>query len=299
MAKSAKTVKTPKLRKIRRCNGWDIAIHAALIIFALLAIYPVIYTLAGSLSDGEDYSYGGIWIVPRKFTFDNYQVVLKDMLFWTSLGNTVLKTVVGTLTGLLFTSFVSYAMSRPNLPFKKFFRTANLITMFFSGGLIPYYLVINLIGLYNSWLVYIIPSLYSVYNMIVISSYFKNSIPEEIHESAVMDGAREIGIWFRFYLPLAKPVLATVGLWIAVGHWNSYMQTLMYTARSENMWTLQYYLMRVIQDSVIPEGGGAESITPQTITFATMILSILPIVCVYPLLQRYFSKGVVVGSLKG
>lgn len=286
-----------KMRKIHRFNGWDVLIYSILIIFAILAIYPIIYTLAGSFSDGEDYSYGGIWILPRKWTVENYAVVLKDALFWTSLGNTVLRTVLGTFIGLLFTSFVSYAMSRPNLPFKKFFRTANLITMFFSGGLIPYYLVINIIGLYDSWLVYIIPSMYSVYNMIVISNFFKNSIPEEIHESAVMDGAMEISIWFRFYLPLAKPVLATVGLWIAVGHWNSYMQTLMYTSRSHEMYTLQYYLMTVIQDSVIPEGGG-ESITPQTITFATMIVSMVPIVCVYPFLQKHFAKGAVVGSLK-
>lgn len=288
-----------KVKKNLHWNVWDVIIHTLLIIFALLAIYPVVYTIAGSLSDGEDYSYGGIWIIPRKFTFDNYAAVLKDILFWTSLGNTVVRTLIGTITGLLFTSFVSYSMSRPNLPFKKFFRMANLITLFFSGGLIPYYLVISLIGLYDSWLVYIIPSMYSVYNMIVISNFFKNSIPEEIHESAVMDGAMEIGIWFRFYLPLAKPVLATVGLWIAVGHWNSYIQTLMYTSRSENMWTLQYYLMRVIQDSVIPEGGNTESITPQTITFATMIVSIIPIVCVYPFLQKHFAKGAVMGSLKG
>lgn len=287
------------LRIKRLWNGWDIAIHAALIIFALLCIYPIVYTLAGSFSDGEDYSYGGIWLIPRVWTLDNYTTVLKDAVFWIALCNTVLRTVIGTLTGLVFTSFVAYAMSRPNLPFKRFFRAANLITMFFSGGLIPYYLVINLIGLYDSWLVYIIPSLYSVYNMIVISSFFKNSIPEEIHESAVMDGALEFGIWFRFYLPLAKPVLATVGLWIAVGHWNSYMQTLMYTSRKENMWVLQYYLMTVIQDSVIPEGGAAESVTPQTITFATMIVSIVPIVFVYPFLQKHFAKGAVIGSLKG
>lgn len=285
-------------KKLSERNGWDVVIYSLMIIFALITLYPFLYTLAGSFNQGEDYSYGGVWIIPRVWTLENYKTVLLDNRFWTSFVNTVIKTVAGTACSLLFTSFVAYAMSRPNLPAKKLFRVINLITMFFGGGLIPYYLLINLIGLYNSWLVYIIPSLYSVYNMIVISNFFKG-LPEELHESAIVDGAQEFTIWFMFYMPLSKSVLATVGLWIAVGHWNSYIPTLLYTDRSESIWLLQYYLMRVIKDSSMPEGATMDQVTPQTVTFAAMAVSILPMVCIYPFLQKYFEKGVTVGALKG
>ena len=285
-------------KKMRQWNGWDIVIYFVLITFCILALYPFLYTLAGSFNTGEDYSYGGVWLFPREFTLGHYQTGLGDNRFWTSFFNTILRTVIGTFASLVFTTFVAYAMSRPNLPYKTFFRTANLITMFFSGGLIPYYLMINFVGLYDSFLVYIIPSLYSVYNMIVVSNFFRG-IPEELHESAIIDGATEFVIWWKFYLPLSKPVLATVGLWIAVGHWNSYMPTLLYTSRSESIWTLQYYLMRIIKDSSVPEGMPIELVTPQTLTFAAMVVSIVPIVCVYPSLQKYFAKGATVGSLKG
>lgn len=164
----------------------------------------------------------------------------------------------------------------------------------------PYYLMINLIGLYDSFLVYIIPTMYSVFNMIIISVFFR-SIPNEIHEAAVMDGANEYRIWWSIYMPNSKPVLATVGLWIIVGHWNSYMPTLLYTSRSENMWTLQYYLMRIIRDASMPEGLDgilSEQITPQTVSLAAMIVAMLPMIILFPFVQKFFTKGALGGSLK-
>ena len=195
---------------------------------------------------------------------------------------------------------VAYAMSRKELRHRKVFRAVNMFTMFFSGGIVPFYMLVNWIGLYNNFLVYILPMSYSVYNMIVMSSFFGN-IPEELRESAVMDGAGEFRVWLQIYMPLSKAVLATVGLWVAVGHWNAYMATLLYTNK-DSLITLQYYLMRVIKDASMPDGidgAIAGEITSKTVSYAAIVVATVPIICVYPLIQKQFAKGVLVGSVKG
>lgn len=289
-----------KPRKQIKINVFTVMIYLVVILFCLLTLYPFIYTLAGSFNDGQDFMKGGVFLYPREFSLANYQVVFLDERFWIALRNTVLRTVIGTVLALLFTSLVAFAMSRNELKGKKVFRFIMIFTMFFSGGLVPYYMMINLVGLYDSFLVYIIPTMFSVYNMIIISTFFR-TIPEELHEAAVMDGASEYRIWWSIYLPNSKPVLATVGLWVVVGHWNSYMPTLLYTSRDESMWTLQYYLMRLIRDASLPsgmEGGIAEQITAQTVSFAAMVVVMLPMLLLYPWLQKYFVKGALGGSIK-
>lgn len=284
----------------QKINVFDIVNYTILVLFALITLYPFWYVIVGSFNNGLDYELGGVWLFSRKFTFANYIAVFNDNLLWIAFRNTILRTVIGTVIALLFTSMVAYAMSRKELKHKGFFRIVNMFTMFFSGGLVPFYLLVNIIGLYNNFLVYILPMMYSVYNMIVISSFFKN-LPEEIRESAVIDGAREWTIWLRIYIPLSKAVLATVGLWIAVGHWNSYMATLLYTDK-ESLTTLQYYLMRIIKDAAMPDGldgGIVGQVTAKTITYAAIVIATIPIVCLYPLIQGQFAKGAVVGSLKG
>ena len=175
--------------------------------------------------------------------------------------------------------------------------------MFFGGGLIPYFLVINILGLFDSFWVYIIPALFSVYNMLVFVNFFK-TIPEEIHESAVMDGASEFRIFFSILLPLSGPVVSTVALWIAVGHWNSFFETMIYTS-NENLWTLQYYLMKVINESSMPAPGVSlpvellNKVAPETVSLAAIIISVIPIFIIYPLILKTLTKGVVIGSLKG
>ncbi len=277
---------------------WEAVIVFVLALLALITLYPFLYTLAGSFNDGKDFELGGVWLLPRKFTLQNYATIVADGRFWVALGNTVLRTVIGTTLALLFTSGVAYGMSQKELPYKGFFRTFNLITMFFSGGIIPFFLVVNILGLYNNFLVYILPSLYSVYNMIVMQSFFRG-ISQNVREAAVLDGANEFRVWWSIYLPMSTPVLATVGLWIAVMHWNSYLPTLLYTDKAESIWTLQYYLMRIIKDASMPEGGlVSENVTAQTVSFAAMVLAMLPIVCVYPFLQKHFAKGAALGSVK-
>lgn len=284
-----------------KMNAFDWINYAILGLFALITLYPFIYVLAGSFNDGMDYAGGGVWLFPRKVTLANYTVVMKDVAFWRAFLTTVSVTLIGAVSALLMTSAVAYAMSRKELRFHAAFQWINLFAMFFSGGLIPYFLIINMLGLYDNYLVYIIPSLYSVYNMIIIQSFFK-SIPEELREAAVIDGAGELRIWLTIYMPLSKPVLATVSLWLATGFWNSYFNTMVYT-RGGDLASLQYHLMKMIKQAKVDTGGMDPSLieqtTSQTISFAAIIIATLPIVCVYPFIQKHFAKGVMIGSLKG
>lgn len=291
-------MKKERLRKTTSFSVSGTVIIFILVLIALITLYPFVYTLAGSFNDGTDFEKGGVWLFPRVFTIDNYTAVFSDYRLWIGLGNTVLRTVVGTAAALIVTSCVAYAMSQRELPCKRFFRVFNVITMFFSGGIVPFFLVVNILGLYDNFLVYILPSLYSVYNMIVISTFFRG-IGQGVREAAILDGASEMRIWWSVFMPMSTPVLATVGLWIAVMHWNSYLPTLLYTSKDESMWTLQYYLMRIIKDAALPEGDAVnENVTAQTISFAAMVIAMIPIVCVYPFLQKYFAKGAALGSLK-
>lgn len=266
-------------------------------------LYPLWYVLIGSFNEGLDYLSGGVYFIPRKFVIDNYLLICSDIALWRAYLVTILRTIVGTFVAIMFTSFVSYGMSRKELPLKNFFYWANIFTMFFSGGLVPFFLIIKYLGLYNNYLLYVIPCAYSVYNMIVISNFFRN-ISEEIHESAVIDGANEFLIYLKIYMPLSKPVIATVTLWVALGHWNSYFDTMVFTNKKE-MWTLQFYLLKMINSASVPSGGITipseiyERITPQSVTYAAIIISVLPVIFVYPFLSKYFDKGIMMGSLKG
>ena len=287
-------------KKKRRIYLFDVLNFLWMGLFCLCCIYPLYYVLIGSFNQGADYAKGGVYLLPRLFTFENYRVVLEESRMWASYLVTFGRTILGTATALVFTSVVAYAMSRSNLRFKKVFYYLNIFTMFFGGGLIPYFLIIKTVGLYNSFWVYIIPSLYSVYNMIVISSFFKG-ISNEIHEAAIMDGAGEFRIWWQIYMPLSKPVLATVALWLAVGHWNSYFDTMIYT-NSENLQTLQYFLLRAINSSTMTEGmpeAMLQRVSARTISLAAIIISIIPVLFFFPFVRKNFQSGIMVGSLKG
>lgn len=269
-------------------------------LFCLCCIYPIYYVLVGSFNQGADYDKGGVYLIPRIFTFENYRIVLRKTEMWHSYLVTFGRTIIGTVTSVVYTSIVAYAMSRSNLKFKKAFYYINIFTMFFGGGLVPYFLIIKSLHLYDSFWVYIIPGLYSVYNMIVMSSFFK-SISNELHEAAVVDGAGEFRIWWQIYLPLSKPVLATVALWAAVGHWNSYFDTMIYTA-SDKLHTLQYFLLKAISTSNMTEGMPSdmlERISARTISLAAIIISIIPVLFFFPFVRKNFQSGIMIGSLKG
>lgn len=249
--------KNPLARKKRqRWYVFDYVNVIIMVLFMVCCIYPIVYVVAGSFNVGSDYSTGGVWLLPREFTFENYEIVLADPELWSAYLITISRTVFGTVAALLFTSIVAYAMSRRELPFKSFFHWANIITMFFGGGLVPTFLVMRMLGLLNSYFVYILPGLYSVYNMIIICNFFRG-IPEELHEAAVMDGASETRIFSTIYLPLSKPVIATVALWVGIGHWNSFFDCMIYITdvrTLDSLQTLQYYLLQVINSSTLTEG---------------------------------------------
>lgn len=292
------------VRKKRHVHVFDVINYTFMVLFMLLCIFPMIYVLAGSFNNGADYTAGGVYVWPRVFTLENYTVVFKDARLWTGYLITLLRTVVGVVTAVAFTALVAYGMSRRELPLKNVFYWINIFTMFFGGGLIPYFLVIVELGLYNTFWVYIIPGLYSVYNMIVISSFFK-SIPEDLHESAVMDGAGEFRILFTIYMPLSKPVLATIALWVGVSHWNAFFDCMIYT-RSPSLQTLQYFLIKVVKESSMPDYGSMnlpesviENLSPKTISLAAIIVSVIPVLCVYPFIAKAFDSGIMIGSLKG
>lgn len=293
-----KHIRKSKLNK--QITLFDVINTSLMTIFMVLCIYPLIYVLAGSFNQGADYTAGGVYFLPRLFTFENYKVVLTNQGLWQGYVVTISRTVIGTLTALIFTSIVAYAMSRPNLKYKKIFYWINIFTMFFGGGLIPYFLIIRSIGLYNHFLVYIIPALYSVYNMIIFSSFFR-SISDELHEAALMDGANEFRIYWQIYLPLSKPVLATVALWLAIGHWNAYFDTMIYT-HSPNLQTLQYFLLKAIQTATLTEGMPAEMmlrLSPKTLSLAAIIISMIPVLFFFPFVRKNFQSGIMIGSLKG
>ena len=255
------------------------------------------YVVIGAFSNGQTYMSGGVFFAVRGFTLDNFKAIIGDSTLWTAFRNSALRTAAGVASGLLFTSLVAYAMGSPHLRCKALYQNLYIFTMFFSGGTIPFYLLIRVLGLYNSFWVYIVPALFSVYNMIVISNFFRG-IPDGLREAAEIEGAGEITIWWTIYMPLSKAVLATVGLWLAVNHWNSYMGTMLYTDADSSTITLQYYLKQII-NSAASISGDYETVTTKTVAYAAIVLATIPILCVYPAVQKHFTKGVLVGSLKG
>jgi putative aldouronate transport system permease protein len=285
-------------------DGFTVLSYTFLIIFCLLTLYPMIYVLAGSFNDGNDYMRGGIYFFPRKFSLASYTIVLNDNRLYTGFFITFLRTFIGTVTSVLFTAMVAYGMSRKNLIGRNYYYWIMLITLFFGGGLIPYFMVLKYLFLLNTFWVFIIPSLFSVFNMIIFQSFFRE-ISEEIHESATIDGAGDFRIFSVLIIPLSMPVLATVGMWNAVWHWNSFFDAMIFTNSSKLM-PLQLYLMKLIKEADILTANSkfvppqvAKQFSVQTVRMAAIIISTVPILFIYPYMQRYFVTGIMVGSLKG
>ena len=285
------------MRKIKKYTAFDYINMIFLTLFGVVTIYPFYYVVIGAFSNGQTYMSGGVFFAVRGFTLDNFKAIIGDSTLWTAFRNSALRTAAGVASGLLFTSLVAYAMGSPHLRCKALYQNLYIFTMFFSGGTIPFYLLIRVLGLYNSFWVYIVPALFSVYNMIVISNFFRG-IPEGLREAAEIEGAGEITMWWTIYMPLSKAVLATVGLWLAVNHWNSYMGTMLYTDADSSTITLQYYLKQII-NSAASISGDYETVTTKTVAYAAIVIATIPILCVYPAVQKHFTKGVLVGSLKG
>ena len=300
----AKTEKTENVRRrkiVKHDTAFDYVNIALLVVLALLCLYPMWFVIVGSFNKGYDYLKGGVYFWPRTFTWANYAVGLADNRIWQGLLMTVIRCLIGPVLHIFLCSIVAYGMSRKELHGKKFFNIFGLITMFFSGGLVPFYVLCKMLGMLNTFAMYILPGAYSVYNMILIRSFIKG-IPEELHEAAVVDGAGEFRIYFTMIIPLSMPILMTVLLWGILGHWNDYTTTMFYTPANRNIYTLQYILMLIIQEGNVQSNVGSAvsgEAASETISLAAMVIGTIPMLIGFPFLQKYFTKGLYVGSLKG
>lgn len=273
-----------------------------LAMFGIICLYPFWYTLVISISSTAEAVKDGFHLFTAHPTIEVYKMVLSDSSLGIAYVNTIWRTVIGTFLALLVSLMYAYGLHRRNLPFRKVLTFILIFTMLFSGGTIPIYLNIKNLGLLNNRWVYILPGLISAYNVIIARSFF-DSIPEALHESAMLDGATEFGVFFKIYIPLSKAVIMTLLLWIAVGHWNAWYDAMLYINDS-NKFVVQLLLQRMVQSaqtkvSTSSLDASATTIMPNTIRSATIMVAILPILAVYPFIQKYFMSGVMLGAVKG
>lgn len=271
--------------------------------FVVMTLYPILNTLAISFNDGTDALRGGIYLWPRKWSLKNYITVLQRDNLVTGAFVTVARTVIGTVLSLAANAMLAFIVSRKRFLFRKQLSLFWVITMYVNGGMIPTFLLYKNLGLTNSFWVYVVPGAISAFNMLVLRTYM-NGLPDSLEESAQLDGAGYMQIFVKIISPLCKPVYATVALFVAVGQWNSWFDAMLYNRMSDEYTTLQYELMKLLS-SVTNQGASAEAmknaagaVTPESIRAAATIFTMLPIVCLYPFLQRYFVAGLTLGGVK-
>ena len=283
--------------------AFDVLFNVLGFLALLISFYPMYFVFVASFSDPRLVLGGQTFIFPRGVTLEGYNLVFQDPRVWTGLKNTLGYTVGGTAISLTVTMLASYALSRRELPFRGAVMVFFTITMFFGGGLIPTYLVINDLGLLNTYWVMVLPGAVSVYNMIIMRTFFSTNIPEELFESARLDGCSYTNFFIRIGLPLCKAIIAVISLYYAVGYWNEYYKALIYISDASKT-TLQMVLRNILlstQESADQTGMDYSSrlMTAEQIKYALIVVSTLPIMIVYPFLQKFFAKGVMLGSIKG
>lgn len=271
---------------------------AILIVAAASVVFPLLYVLAVSLTPyAEVLKRGGFAIVPHKVTFEAYAAFLNDAKIPRAYGVTVFITVVGTFVNLLVTSLMAYPLSKKELPYRSALLLVIVFTLLFSGGVIPTYLIVKATGLVNSLWAMIVPGAVSSFYLLIMKTFFEN-LPESIDEAAKIDGAGETRILLTIVLPLSLPILATVGLFYAVGHWNEFFGAIIYVSDNAKH-PLQVILRGILNQSQMPEQDFERVLPTETLQMAAVILSTLPIVVVYPFIQKYFTQGALLGSVKG
>ncbi|MEI2399971.1 carbohydrate ABC transporter permease [Paenibacillus phytohabitans] len=288
-----------------------ISTYIYLFLALLVVLYPLIYILSASISSPQDVNSGAMWLFPKNVTLDGYKLVFENPKIWNGYWNTIVYTVAGTLLNLAVTLPASYALSRSDFVGRQLFMGLILFTMFFSGGLVPTYLLVKNLGLINSMGALILPVAASVWNIVVARTFFQTTIPKELQEAAHIDGCTNLGLFIRIILPLSAPIVAVMALFYGVGHWNSYFPSLIYL-NDEAKYPLQMVLRQIlVLQEMSAETTGAvingevamamnnKAETASLIKYGVIVVSTLPIVAVYPFLQRYFVQGVMIGSVKG
>ena len=293
-------------RKGLSTKAGDVVIYAILTIITLLTFYIFWYCAVGAFSTGDDFASGKNWFWPAHITLDNFKSVLADTEIYGAFVVSILRTVIGTITSVLFTVTIAYGMSKSELRFNKFYSIFMLITMYFAGGLIPNFILFDNLGLMDSFWVYIIPNLFSLYNMIILRNAV-SEIPKTVIEAAKVDGCGEYRTLWSIVIPMSKGSIMAIVLFNAVGHWNSYYDTLMFTS-NPNLQTAQYYLYNMIvkadqvsqmlSQGILANPDLVVNVSSQSVRMAAVLIISLPILVFYPFVQKHFVKGAMVGSVK-
>lgn len=299
-----KTAKRNRIKRTMEDRLISVAVGIIMTFVFVVTVYPFWYSIVLSFSQGTDALRGGIYLWPRKFTLENYNAVLGISYIPTAFAVTVSRTLLGTVLCVAFTGLFAYACSHSKLMFKKLYITAMLITMYFSGGLIPQYMLYRNLGLMNTFWVYIVPNLFASFNAIIMMNAFRE-IPDSLEEAAYLDGANDLHIFFRIILPISMPTIATMALYSGVWHWNVWSDSAFFVT-DKNLRTLAHVMITLINQSEAAAQTIVGQVTQTNTTYtamtlrpAAMIICVVPIVIVYPFLQKYFVKGVLVGSVKG
>lgn len=289
---------------------FNLVTNILLILILIIAIYPLYFVVIASLSDPDAVNSGSMLLYPvnpkgKLLNFEGYQRVFKDHRIWLGYYNTISYTFFGTLIGLIATILAGYSLSRKDLMGKKIITTIFVFTMYFSGGLIPRYMVVDQLGLMNTPLIMILLGSVSVYNIIIAKSFFQNTIPQELQDAAFIDGCGNGFFFLKVVIPLSKSIIAVLALYYAVGHWNSFFTALIYL-NNEKLYPLQLILRDIliasqmlVSDVTDMESIGDAQRIAESLKYAVIIVSTLPVLIMYPFLQRYFVKGVMIGSVKG
>nr|WP_237579212.1 carbohydrate ABC transporter permease [Enterococcus sp. JM9B] len=284
-------------------------VYLFIAIALFLVLYPLIYVISASISSPTAVNSGAMWLLPKNITWEGYKTIFTYKSIWQGYRNTIYYTGLGTLINLAFTLPCAYALGRPEFFGKNLFMKFLMVPMFIGGGLVPTYLLIKNLNMVDSVWALVIPGAVSVYNIAITRTFFQSTIPREMEEAALMDGCSDFQMFIKIVLPLSMPIIAVMGLFCGVGHWNSYFSALIYLT-NKSMYPLQLILREILVNQDMAKGSTemtaaaaelaySKQQLAQVIKYGVMIVSTLPIIMIYPFLQKYFVKGVMVGSLKG
>lgn len=278
--------------------------YFVLCLVCIVTLYPFYYVIILSFNEGLDAASGGIYLWPRKFTLDNFHYYLSEPRWLNGLYISIARTVIGTTLSVIFTCMVAYGLAYKKLMLKPFYYAVLIISMYFSGGIIPYYVLLKQIGLLNTFGVYVIPTMLNTFFVLVAVAFFRE-IPGEIEESAHLDGANDLQVFYKIIIPLSKPILATMALFMGVGQWNSWLDSA-YFVQEDKLRTMSYLMMEVINKSIMNAStssaayaSATTTITGPSLQMTAMTIAVVPIMLVYPFLQKHFVKGIMLGAVKG
>ncbi|MBS5402107.1 MAG: carbohydrate ABC transporter permease [Bifidobacterium pullorum] len=294
----------PKVHYKKKASDWviDVIIWLLLALVVIAVLYPLWFVIISSFSSPNAVASGAVTFLPKDITLAGYEAVFKNDQIWNGYLNTIIYTVLGTIVNLVVTIPCAFALSRSEFKARRVIMFLFTVTMFFSGGLVPTYLLYQQLDILNTPLVFILPGAISAYNVIVARTFFETSIPEELHDAAQIDGMSYFGYFFRIVIPLSSAIIAVIGLYCFVAHWNDYMTGLIYVTDTDK-WPLQNVLQQILLVNASSSQSAASASDQQQIAdqlkFAIIIISTLPLLVLYPFLQKYFNKGVMLGAVKG